>query len=186
MLGMTIRSIIRWGYGNFRFYPSYMLAVRQGVAGCERLFRGEASVSHHLPLLSREWKNGSNSSYNCTPFLHSLRTKGKLTNIGDSTCCTTMVKHDDDVSAGLALLDFFTSSPDVRSIVFRSRCHGVLHFLRSGIWFVRSICRACSRWAYNGLHMGSLNSGPMLDPQIAHYPYKKDTKRDLIQRTTNM
>ena len=30
-----------------------------------------------LPLVSREWKNGSNSSYNCTPFLHSLLTKGK-------------------------------------------------------------------------------------------------------------
>ena len=23
----------------------------------------------NLPLVSREWKNGSNSSYNCTPFL---------------------------------------------------------------------------------------------------------------------
>ena len=31
----------------------------------------------NLPLVSREWKNGSNSSYNCTPFLHSLLTKGK-------------------------------------------------------------------------------------------------------------
>ena len=31
-----------------------------------------------LPLVSREWKNGSNSSYNCTPFLHSLLTKGKI------------------------------------------------------------------------------------------------------------
>ena len=30
-----------------------------------------------LPLVSREWKNGSNSSYNCTPFLHSLVAKGK-------------------------------------------------------------------------------------------------------------
>ena len=30
----------------------------------------------YLPLVSREWKNGSNSSYNCTPFLHSLLTKG--------------------------------------------------------------------------------------------------------------
>ena len=30
----------------------------------------------NLPLVSREWKNGSNSSYNCTPFLHSLLTKG--------------------------------------------------------------------------------------------------------------
>ena len=31
-----------------------------------------------LPLVSREWKNGSNSSYNCTPFLHSLLTKGNF------------------------------------------------------------------------------------------------------------
>ena len=30
-----------------------------------------------LPLVSREWKNGSNSSCNCTPFLRSLLTKGK-------------------------------------------------------------------------------------------------------------
>ena len=33
----------------------------------------------YLPLVSREWKNRSNSSYNCTPFLHSLLTKGKCT-----------------------------------------------------------------------------------------------------------
>ena len=32
---------------------------------------------HYLPLVSREWKNGSNISYNCTPILHSLLTKGK-------------------------------------------------------------------------------------------------------------
>ena len=31
----------------------------------------------NLPLVSREWKNGSHSSYKCTPFLHSLLTKGK-------------------------------------------------------------------------------------------------------------
>ena len=31
-----------------------------------------------LPLASREWKNGSSSSCNCTPFLHSLLTKGKF------------------------------------------------------------------------------------------------------------
>ena len=31
----------------------------------------------YLPLVSREWKNGSNSRYNCTPFLYSLLTKGK-------------------------------------------------------------------------------------------------------------
>ena len=33
----------------------------------------------YLPLVSREWKNGSNSSYNCSPFLHSLLSKGKNT-----------------------------------------------------------------------------------------------------------
>ena len=36
----------------------------------------------NVPLVSREWKNGSNSSYNCTPFLHSLLTKGKLSASG--------------------------------------------------------------------------------------------------------
>ena len=37
----------------------------------------KASVLKDLPLVSREWKNGSNSSYHCTPFLHSLLTEGK-------------------------------------------------------------------------------------------------------------
>ena len=36
-----------------------------------------SAAAFFLPLVSREWKNGSNSSYNCTPFLHSLLTKGK-------------------------------------------------------------------------------------------------------------
>ena len=36
-----------------------------------------AGQLQNLPLVRREWKNGSNSSYNCTPFLHSLLTKGK-------------------------------------------------------------------------------------------------------------
>ena len=35
-------------------------------------------VEKILPLVSRKWKNGSNSSYNCTPFLHPLLTKGKM------------------------------------------------------------------------------------------------------------
>ena len=34
--------------------------------------------SYNLPFVSGELKNGSNSSYNCTPFLHSLLTKGKI------------------------------------------------------------------------------------------------------------
>ena len=35
-------------------------------------------VRVYLPLVSRGWKRGSNSSYTCTPFLHSLLTKGRL------------------------------------------------------------------------------------------------------------
>ena len=38
----------------------------------------------YLPLVGREWKNGSNSSYNCTPFLHSLLTTGKSKAQGSS------------------------------------------------------------------------------------------------------
>ena len=36
-------------------------------------------LTYYLPFGSREWKNGSNCSYNCSPapFLHSLLTKGK-------------------------------------------------------------------------------------------------------------
>ena len=44
-------------------------------------FRGlkfGSPTARSLPLVSREWKIGSNSSYNCTPFLHSLLTKGKV------------------------------------------------------------------------------------------------------------
>ena len=40
--------------------------------------RGSFNALFFLPLVSREWKNGSNSSYNCTPFLHSLLTKGRF------------------------------------------------------------------------------------------------------------
>ena len=41
--------------------------------------RGPFKGQINLPLVSREWRNGSNSSYNCTPVLHSLLPKGKLT-----------------------------------------------------------------------------------------------------------
>ena len=41
-----------------------------------------------LSLVSREWKNGSNSSYNSTPFLHSLLTKGK----SSVFCPITLIK----------------------------------------------------------------------------------------------
>ena len=37
-----------------------------------------------LPLVSREWKTGISGSYNCTPFLHSLLTKGKCLGYVDS------------------------------------------------------------------------------------------------------
>ena len=39
---------------------------------------GEAGLKVSLPLVIREWKNGGSSSYNCTPFIHSLLTKGKF------------------------------------------------------------------------------------------------------------
>ena len=42
----------------------------------------------YLALVSREWKNGSNSSYNCTPFLHSLLTKGKYSSLLPSKACS--------------------------------------------------------------------------------------------------
>ena len=52
-----------------------------GDPGKSLVLRGSHKTLHphtrNLPLVSREWKNGSNSSYNCTPFLHSLLTKGK-------------------------------------------------------------------------------------------------------------
>ena len=38
-------------------------------------FTRKSTSPRYLPLVSREWKNGSNSSYNCTPFPHSLLTK---------------------------------------------------------------------------------------------------------------
>ena len=38
-------------------------------------------IPHNPTFGCREWKNGSNSSYNCTPFLHSLLTKGKSTGV---------------------------------------------------------------------------------------------------------
>ena len=59
-----------------------MLAVvRVPLKGSIRItirgIMGLSIVTLYLPLVSREWKNGSNSSYNCTPFPHSLLTKGR-------------------------------------------------------------------------------------------------------------
>ena len=50
------------------------------LAGTVELSSANAYIAEPiiLPLVSREWRNGTNSSYNCTPFLHSLLTKGKL------------------------------------------------------------------------------------------------------------
>ena len=52
-----------------------MLAVvRVPLKGSIRItirgIMGLSIVTLYLPLVSREWKNGSNSSYNCTPFPH--------------------------------------------------------------------------------------------------------------------
>ena len=62
-----------------RFIPLHRLLRCPGcmlVARCTCTWKSRWQTN--LPLVSREWKNGSNSSYNCTPFLHSLLTKGKL------------------------------------------------------------------------------------------------------------
>ena len=50
----------------------YSLPLWPGWTYCKTTQAG-----NNLPLVSREWKNGSNSGYNCTPFLHSLLTEGK-------------------------------------------------------------------------------------------------------------
>ena len=56
------------------------LICLHGGRGLRRKFRKKGfCLLLNLPLVSREWKNGSNSSYNnCTPFLHSLLTKGRF------------------------------------------------------------------------------------------------------------
>ena len=53
---------------------AYMHKATSSIRTIEPAIEAPATVK---PLVSREWKNGSNSSYNCTPFLHSLLTKGK-------------------------------------------------------------------------------------------------------------
>ena len=58
----------------FRLRHGELCKGRLEEVGCKHnSLRGEI----YLPLVSREWKNGSNSSYNCTPFLHSVLAKGK-------------------------------------------------------------------------------------------------------------
>ena len=52
------------------------------------LDQNRPSVESYLgiSLVGREWKNGSHSSYKCTPFLHSLLTKG----LGELAAALTM------------------------------------------------------------------------------------------------
>ena len=65
-------------YSNTRIHISALLLyVLFEFEVCSCCCGPSLLVEHHyLPLVSREWKNGSNSCYNCTPFLHSLLTKG--------------------------------------------------------------------------------------------------------------
>ena len=59
-------------------------AIQELDSGCWEVLYGHSNSSEslriwgNLSLVSREWRNGSNRSYNCTPFLHSLLTKGKV------------------------------------------------------------------------------------------------------------
>ena len=66
---------------NLKF--SHWLSQKDGAGAAIHRYTWEP-LQIILPLVSREWKNGSNSSYNCTPFLHSLLTKDKsCQNLGD-------------------------------------------------------------------------------------------------------
>ena len=56
------------------FYPDSVVLVG---SYCGQFKRGWLLRLLYLPLVSREWKNGSNTSYKCTPFPHSLLTKGR-------------------------------------------------------------------------------------------------------------
>ena len=74
---MQLQVGISWNWTRCRRHPMPKLTTRPShlvpPQGVPELYHPPT----HLPLVSREWKNGSNSSYNCTPFLHSLLTKGK-------------------------------------------------------------------------------------------------------------
>ena len=66
---------------------SRWLSKSGSLVGCRVGFRlysvaglhVQRTVWFYLPLVSREWKNGSNRRYNYTPVLQSLLTKGKFT-----------------------------------------------------------------------------------------------------------
>ena len=72
-------------YGTYYLgYPKRTITLTT-IHACVQLYIMRCSgvkITHCLPLVSREWKNGSNSSFNCTPFLHSLLTKGKTEKVG--------------------------------------------------------------------------------------------------------
>ena len=56
--------------------PCHVLLLNLAGAVLTALRLDESLIRpYSLPLVSREWKNGSNSSYNGTPFLHSLLTQ---------------------------------------------------------------------------------------------------------------
>ena len=57
--------------------PDCLILLFRLSGGVSNMLAWERRTLNNLPLVSREWKNGSNSSYNCTPFLHSLLAKGK-------------------------------------------------------------------------------------------------------------
>ena len=64
------------GFAEWRISRFGCLANQLATRGTG-LIRAVLATALFLPLVGREWKNGSNSSYNCTTFLHSLLTKGK-------------------------------------------------------------------------------------------------------------
>ena len=55
-----------------------LLAWASGYVGLGSFFCPFSNPSYFRPLVNREWKNGGNSSYNGTPFLHSLLSKGTV------------------------------------------------------------------------------------------------------------
>ena len=69
-------ALYRAGVTGPQFPDSARYKVK--LRGSAQMLMSLRSASLSLPLVSREWKNGSNGSYNCTPFLHSLPTKGKF------------------------------------------------------------------------------------------------------------
>ena len=67
---------LRIGGGGGRLWD--LRAWASGYVGLGSFFCPFSNPSHFLPPASREGKNGGNSSYNGTSFLHSLLTKGTV------------------------------------------------------------------------------------------------------------